>query len=79
METPTEIPGDAPTDAPVEEPQPAPTRILGLELSDLLPFCILIGCSTWLWSRATADLGPGAPLLGAGIGLAIAFLVRAFC
>jgi hypothetical protein len=79
METETEIPGEAGPDEPAEEARPAPKRFLGLELGDLLPFCILIGFSAWLWARASATLGSGAPLLGAVIGLAIAFLVRAFC
>ncbi|HET6323564.1 MAG TPA: hypothetical protein VFG04_02595 [Planctomycetaceae bacterium] len=83
MEPPTELLPDtaasAPTETPVEELTSAPTRVLGFELGDILSFCILIGFSAWLWSRASADLGRGAPLLGAAIGLAIACLVRAFC
>jgi hypothetical protein len=84
METPTELPGDAPIDTPPDDQQPdeqppAPTRILGFGLGDLLSFGLLIGLSAWLWSHASATLGGGAPVLGAAIGLAIAFLVRAFC
>jgi hypothetical protein len=87
METPLEIPADEiPADAPAEspeeptEPQPAtPVRLLGLEPGDILTFCILIGFSAWLWSRASETLGSGAALLGAAIGLAVAFLVRRFC
>jgi hypothetical protein len=83
MEPPTELLSDTAasdtSETAVEEPTPAPTRILGLELGDILSFCILIGSSAWLWSRASTDLGRGAPLLGAAIGLAIACLVRAFC
>ncbi len=83
MEPPTELMSDTATPAsheePLEEPTPAPIRVLGLQLGDILSFCILIGFSAWLWSRASADLGRGAPLLGAAIGLVIACLVRAFC
>jgi hypothetical protein len=79
MQTQTETPPDAAAETPAEEPQPAPSRLLGLEFGDLLPFCILTGSSAWLWSRATPTLGSGAPFLGAAIGLAIAFLVRKFC
>jgi hypothetical protein len=84
METPTKLPSDAPTETPPDEqlpdePPPAPTRVLGFELGDLLSFGILIGLSAWLWSHASATLGSGAPILGAAIGLVIALLVRAFC
>jgi len=84
MATQTEIPADAPLEtpapaAPAEEQQPAPARFLKLELGDLVTFCVLIGFSAWLWSHASATLGSGAPLLGAAIGLAVAFLVREFC
>jgi hypothetical protein len=78
METPSELPAEEPAN-PTETPPCVPARFLGLEAGDVLPFLILIGFSAWLWSRASASLGNGAPLLGAAIGLAIAFLVRTFC
>jgi hypothetical protein len=78
METPPELPTDAPCETPAATP-PAPARVLGLERGDVLPFCILIGFSAWLWSHANASLGSGAAFLGAAIGLAVAYLVRTFC
>jgi hypothetical protein len=78
METKTESPTDAPAEAPVEK-SPEPRRLLGLEAGDVLPFCILIGFSAWLWSRASESLGGAAALIGAAIGLAVACLVRRFC
>ena len=78
METQTESPTDGSVEPPVEK-LPPPRRVLGLEAGDLVPFCILIGFSAWLWSRASGSLGSGAALIGAAIGLAVACLVRAFC
>jgi hypothetical protein len=79
METQTEISANAPPETCGQQGSPAPARFLGLELGDVLPFCLLIGFSAWLWSRASDTLGVGAPFLGAAIGLAVAFLVRNFC
>jgi hypothetical protein len=79
METQTESPADAPEKTPPQEQSPAPNHLWKLDRGDVLPFVILIGSSAWLWSHASARLGSGAAFLGAAIGLAIAFLVRAFC
>jgi len=75
----TELPADVPAETPIEQQSPAPNHLWKLERGDILPFCILIGFSAWLWSHASATLGSGAALLGAVIGLAIAYLVRTFC
>jgi hypothetical protein len=79
METQTDLPANMPPETPPEEPSPAPTHLWKLDRGDVLPFCILIGFSAWLWSHASASLGGGSALLGAAIGLAIAYLVRTFC
>jgi len=79
MQTQTELPTNVPPRTPPEEQSPAPTHLWKLDRGDVLPFFILIGFSAWLWSHAGASLGGGAAFLGAAIGLAIAFLVRAFC
>jgi hypothetical protein len=79
METQTKLPADAPEKTPPQEQSPAPHHLWKLDRGDVLPFVILIGSSAWLWSHASASLGSGAAFLGAAIGLAIAFLVRAFC
>jgi hypothetical protein len=79
METQTESPADAPEKTPPQEQSSAPNHLWKLDRGDVLPFVILIGSSAWLWSHASASLGSGAAFLGAGIGLGIAFLVRAFC
>jgi hypothetical protein len=81
MDTPSEHPADAPVETPPDEQkQPsAPSSFLKFERGDLLPFCLVIGFSTWLWSHASASLGWVAILIGAAIGLAVACLVRTFC
>jgi len=79
MDTPTELPADAPLEIAAEEHRAPPAERSGLTVGDLLSFAILIGFSAWLWSHAGASLGGAAPLLGAAIGLAIAFVVRTFC
>jgi hypothetical protein len=79
METTSEISADAPAEPPAEEQQPGPESFWKFGLGDLLSLILMIGFSVFLWSRATPTLGSGAPLLGAVIGVAIFFLVRAFC
>ncbi len=62
------------------EQQPALARsFFKLERGDVLPFCLLIGFSAWLWSRASDSLGSSAAFIGAAIGLVIAYVVRTFC
>ena len=72
-----------PTDdqpAPSTDEQPAhPRSFFKLERGDILPFCLLIGFSAWLWSHASDALGNWAAFIGAAFGLVIAFVVRTFC
>jgi hypothetical protein len=77
-ESPAGTPSDEPTSAPAEEPA-RPGSFFKLERGDILPFCLLIGFSAWLWSHASDSLGGGAVFLGAAFGLVIAYLVRTFC
>jgi hypothetical protein len=79
MERQNESPVDAPAQPPLAKQSSGPRRLFGLEAGDLVPFCILMGFSAWLWSRASESLGSGAALIGAAIGLAVAYLVRTFC
>ncbi len=66
--------------APSTDEQPArPSSFFKLERGDLLPFCLLIGFSAWLWSHASDALGNWAAVIGAAFGLVIAFVVRTFC
>jgi hypothetical protein len=86
LETPAAEP-EAPAPLPMEEQtatraeeQPAlPRSFFKLERGDMLPFCLLIGFSAWLWSRASDSLGSSAAFIGAAIGLVIAYVVRTFC
>jgi hypothetical protein len=64
---------------PAEEEPARPRSFFKLERGDLLPFCLLIGFSAWLWSRASDSLGSSAAFIGAAIGLVIAYVVRTFC
>jgi hypothetical protein len=89
METPSGTP-DAPPETPAAEPEapPAPPAeeeparpgsFFKLERGDILPFCLLIGFSAWLWSHASDSLGSSAAFIGAALGLVIAYVVRTFC
>jgi hypothetical protein len=56
--------------APSAEEQPArPGSFFKLERDDVLPFCLLIGFSAWLWSHASDSLGSSAAFIGAALGL----------
>jgi hypothetical protein len=78
METPSENPAETPAEPAAEEQQPQPESFWKFGLGDLVSLILITGFSVLLWSRATPTLGRGALLLGAVIGVAVSFLVRAF-
>jgi hypothetical protein len=86
LETPAaepEAPASTPTEkqpaTPAAEPPARPRSFFKLERGDLLPFCLLIAFSAWLWSHASDSLGSSAAFIGAALGLVIAYVVRTFC
>ncbi len=78
-EAPVAIPAEGQPAEPTEDEVVRPRSFFKLERGDLLPFCLLIGLSAWLWSHANDSLGSGAAFIGAAFGLVIAYLVRTFC
>jgi hypothetical protein len=78
-EAPVAIPAEAQPAKPTEDVVVRPRSFFKLERGDVLPFCLLIGFSAWLWSHASDSLGSSAAFIGAALGLVIAYVVRTFC